>query len=122
MTSILNSSSLTLTQITDQFGRKRCQQKRKDVSYQLLSEFFQKYFVANEWSAIKNMFRTYVCSKIDSFFCEVLYLCETYLRFCDSFNHYSRIKRDKNGVKHLKFYMVILDKLGLHCRVSLCSA
>ena len=31
--------------IIDQFGRKRCQKTRKDVSYQLLSDFFQKCVV-----------------------------------------------------------------------------
>ena len=36
---------LTVTWIIDQFERKICQKKRKDVSYQLLEEFFQKYFI-----------------------------------------------------------------------------
>ena len=39
---------LTLPRMIDQFGRKMCQMKRKDVSYQLLLEFFQKYFVVHE--------------------------------------------------------------------------
>ena len=45
----------------DQFGCKRCQKKRKDVDYKLLSEFFQKYFVVHEQSAVENSFSTYVC-------------------------------------------------------------
>ena len=52
----------------DQFGRKRCQNKRKDVSYQLVKELFQKYF------AVKNSFSTYVWSKVDSYFCEAVNL------------------------------------------------
>ena len=44
----------------DQFGRKRCQKKRKEVSYQLLYEVFQKYFVVHKWSAVKNAFNIYV--------------------------------------------------------------
>ena len=51
---------LTVPQKVDQFGRKGCQTKRKDVSYELLSEFFQKYFVVNERSAYKNWLSTYV--------------------------------------------------------------
>ena len=50
-----------------------CQKKLKDVSYQLLYEFFKKYFVVNEWSAVKNSFSTYLWSKVDSCFCEFLY-------------------------------------------------
>ena len=42
--------------IIDQLGRKRCQKKSKDVDYKLLQEFFQKYFVVHERSAVKNSF------------------------------------------------------------------
>ena len=52
----------------DQFGRKRCQKKRKDVDYNLLLDFFQKYFVVHEQSAVKNTFSTYVCYAPDVFF------------------------------------------------------
>ena len=45
----------------NQFGRKRCKKKRKDVDYNILLEFIQKYFVAHEQSAVKNSFSTYVC-------------------------------------------------------------
>ena len=38
----------------EQFGRKMCQKKRKDVDYKLLLDFFQKYFVKHERSAVKN--------------------------------------------------------------------
>ena len=37
----------------DQFGCKGCQKKRKDVRYQYLGEFFQKYFFVYERSAVK---------------------------------------------------------------------
>ena len=38
----------------DQFGRKRCQKKGKDVDYKPLLEFFQKYFVVQitKWTNI----------------------------------------------------------------------
>ena len=49
-----------MPRIIDQFGRKRCQKKRKDVKYKILSEFTQKYFVAYERLAVKNSFSTYV--------------------------------------------------------------
>ena len=52
----------------DQFGRKRCQKKRKDVDFKLLSEFYQKYFVVNEWLAVKNSASTYVCYDPDGLF------------------------------------------------------
>ena len=35
---------LTAPRIIDQFGRKSCQKKRKDMNYELLYEFAQKYF------------------------------------------------------------------------------
>ena len=43
-----------MPRIIDQFGCKRCQKKHKEVSYQLLKEFFQKYSVVHKRSAIKN--------------------------------------------------------------------
>ena len=33
-----------MPRIIDQFGRKRCQKKRKDVDYELVREFFSKIF------------------------------------------------------------------------------
>ena len=57
-----------------QFGRKRCQKKRKDVSYQLLYELFQKKIVVHDRLAVKNSFSTYVWRKVDSCFCEALYV------------------------------------------------
>ena len=62
-----------MPRIIDQFGHKRCQKKRKDVDYKLLKEFFQKYFVVHERSAVKNSLCTDVCCKVDSGFCEALY-------------------------------------------------
>ena len=47
--------------IADQFGRKRGQKMRKDVDYKHLQEYFQKYFVIHERSAVKNSFSTNVC-------------------------------------------------------------
>ena len=52
----------------DQFLHKRCQKKRKDVDYELLKEFFQKYFVVHEKSAVENLFSTYVCYAPDGLF------------------------------------------------------
>ena len=43
----------------DQFGRKMCRKKRKDVDFKLLYDFFLKYFVAHEQSAVENSFSAY---------------------------------------------------------------
>ena len=59
--------------IIDQFGRKRYQTKRKDVDYKLLKDFFQKYFVAHEQSAVENSFSTDVCYAPDGLFWLNLY-------------------------------------------------
>ena len=67
-----------------------CQKKRKDVSYQLLSELFQKYFVAHEWLMVKNSFSKYVWSKVDSFFCDFLY-------FLDFARYHPRYLPDENN-------------------------
>ena len=48
-----NVYSLTVPRIIDQFGRKMCQKKRKDLDYKLL---FQKRFVVHERPAVKNLF------------------------------------------------------------------
>ena len=50
----------------DQFGRKKCQKKRQDVDYELLRDFFQKYFVVQkQWYHwyVKDTFSTYICTK-----------------------------------------------------------
>ena len=60
--------------ISDQFGRKRCQKKRKDVDYNLLIDFFQKKFVVHERWAVKNPFSTYVCYAPDGLFWLNLYV------------------------------------------------
>ena len=65
---------LTVTPKIDQFGRKRYQSKRKYLSYQLLEESFQKYFVVHEQSAVKNLFSTYVCYDPDGLFWLNLYI------------------------------------------------
>ena len=62
--------------IVDQFGRKRCQKKRKDVDYKLLKDFFQKYFVVHEQSAVENSFSTYVCYAPDGLFWLNLYIID----------------------------------------------
>ena len=59
---------LTVPRIYDQFGRKRCLKKRKDVDYKLLKKYSQKYFVVHEQSAVKNLFSTYVCYTPDGLF------------------------------------------------------
>ena len=63
----------TVVRMIDQFGRKRCQKKRKDVDYKILEEFFQKYFFVHEQSAVKNSFSTYVCYAPDGLFWLNLY-------------------------------------------------
>ena len=49
-----------MPRIVDQFGRKRCQKKRTDVEYRFWLKNFQKYFVSQEQSAVKNVFSTYI--------------------------------------------------------------
>ena len=68
---------LTVPRKIYQFGCKRCQKKRKDVSYQLLQEFKKNYFAVHERSAVKNSFSTYVYvqSKVNSCFCGVILDC-----------------------------------------------
>ena len=61
-----NVYRLTASRIVDQFERKRCPKKRKDVHYKLLSKYFQKYFVVHERSPVKYSFSPYVWSKVDS--------------------------------------------------------
>ena len=57
---LANVQSLTAPRIISRFGRKMCQKKPKEVSYQLLWEFAQKYFVVHELWAGKNSFSTYI--------------------------------------------------------------
>ena len=57
-----------MPRLIDQFGRKMCQNKRKDVDYKLLYEFFQNDFVVYEQSAVKYSFSTYVCYAPDGLF------------------------------------------------------
>ena len=74
-----------MARIIDQFGRKRCQKKRKDVDYKLLKEFIQKYFVVHEQSTVKNSFGTYVCYAPDGLFWLNLYNIEKYTKQMESF-------------------------------------
>ena len=68
-----------MARITDHFGRKRCQKKHKDVDYKDLKEFFQKYFVVHEQSAVENSFSKYVCYAPDGLFWLNLYgLCQLF--------------------------------------------
>ena len=90
--------SLCLEKLTN-LDVKRCQKKRKYVSYQLLYKFFQKYFVVHERSAVKNSFRTYVWSKVDSCF----------LRHCTL---YSDLKKKisqnlSNSIHKIQFYLIL---------------
>ena len=61
---------LTVPRRIDQFGHKRCQKKRKDVGYELLSEFF---FVSHERWAVKNSFIIYGCHEPNVLLWTVLY-------------------------------------------------
>ena len=63
-----NALRLTVPRMINQFGRKRCQKKRKVVGYKLLQEFFQKYFVVHQRSGVKNSFSTYVYYAPDGLF------------------------------------------------------
>ena len=65
---------LPVPRIKDQFKRKMLQKKRKDVDYKLRIEFFQKYLVVYERSAVKNSSSTYVCYAPDVSFWTVLYM------------------------------------------------
>ena len=65
---IVDFQTYFMTQIINQFWRKMCQKKRKDVDYKLLYKFFQKYFFVHEQSAVENSFSTYVCYDTDGLF------------------------------------------------------
>ena len=62
----------------------RCQKMRKDMDYKLLKEFFQKYFVVHEQSAVDNSFSTYVCYSPDGLFWLNLYHLYQEFPFSDS--------------------------------------
>ena len=66
-----------MPRLIDQFGLKRCQKKHKDVRYQLVYKFFQKYLIEQERSAVKNLFSTYVWSKVDSCFYGAVYVAHS---------------------------------------------
>ena len=42
----------------------------------VLKDIFQKYYVVLEQLAVKNLFSTYVWSKVYSCFCKALYICQ----------------------------------------------
>ena len=63
-----------MPRMIDQFWRKRCQKKRKDVDYELLKEFFQQNFAVHEQSAVENSFSTYVRYAPDGLFWLNLYV------------------------------------------------
>ena len=69
-----NTPQCAVVQIIDQFGRKRCQKKRKEIDYKLLKKFFQKYYVVHEQSAVENLFSTCVCYDPDGLFWLNLYV------------------------------------------------
>ena len=71
--------------IIDEFQRKRCQKKRKDVSHQFLSEFFSKIFCCTWMVGCQKFvqYRRMEYSKVDSCFCEALYV--KILRTCEIF-------------------------------------
>ena len=62
-----------MSRIIDQFWRNMCQKMRKDVDYKLLQQFFQKYQVIQEQSAVENSFSIYVCYAPDGFYWMNLY-------------------------------------------------
>ena len=65
-----NFQRLTVPRIIDKIECcKRCQKKRKDVDYNFLLDFFQKYLFVHEQSAVKTSFSTYVWCEVDSCFC-----------------------------------------------------
>ena len=72
--SIFQRLTAAVTRIIDQFGRKWCKKKCKDLSYQLLREFFHKYFIVRELWACKNSFSTYVCYTLDVLFWWAVYV------------------------------------------------
>ena len=84
-----------MPRIIDQFGRKRCQKKRKDVDYKLLKGFFQRKFVVQERSAVKKSFSTYVCHAPDGLFWLNLYLLKPpyFVRICDLISNFVYLKR-----------------------------
>ena len=81
----MNVQRLTAPRIIDQFGRKRCQNKRKDVGYKFLLNLFQWYFVVYKLWAVKNSVSTYVCYAPDSLFWTVLYVLNKFLTADRSF-------------------------------------
>ena len=63
-----NVQRLAVPRLVDQFGRKSCQRKRKDMDYNILKELFQRCFVVHERSDFKDSFSTYVCYDPDGLF------------------------------------------------------
>ena len=54
---------------------------------------FCKYSIVHELSAVKNSFSTYVWSKVDSCFCEGLYVVKlNSVQFCDPYWNFSTLK------------------------------
>ena len=102
-----------MPRLIDRFGRKRCQKKRKDASYQFLYEFVQKYVVLNELWAGKNSFSTYICYTVDVLFCghfsyfgPILIFSsgmDFFVQFSCNLNMmYRQIYKKKNGKKIFK--------------------
>ena len=95
------------------------------MSYQ---EFFQKYFVVHELWAVKNSFSTYVWSKVDSCFCEFLYLevrgaDEGTLHLSESqlVEMASEIKRAISSIKFLKFLKIYTIVKFIYCQRVYCT-
>ena len=80
-----------MPRIIDQFGRKRFQNKRKNVEYEVLKEFFQNHFVVNEQSAVEHSFSTYVCYTPDGLFRLNLYLITRILQVTMLWANFGRI-------------------------------
>ena len=97
-----------MPQIIDQFGRKRCQKKRKDVDFELLYEFFQKYFFIYELWDVKDAFSTYVCYVLKGFI-----LMVSTVIFFKSFLIKTYLKRTNNhenfGWNHIRLLRTVLN-------------
>ena len=65
---------LTVPRPIDQFWRKKCQKKSKDVEYKLIQDLKKLYFMLHERSTVKSLFSTYVCFTLDGLFWLNLYV------------------------------------------------
>ena len=93
-----------------EFGRKRGQKKHKFMDYKLLLEFFQKYLIADERSAVKNSFSTYVCYTPDGLFWLNLYFKAPFFKFLEVNFMDSKYKHFMKMEKALKMALSSIEK------------